>query len=66
MLVNPLQRVPDAVAVAEFVHRQPAPDVAMQLVWQNLTGTLTGRVTRPIDALAGALVGLTAGETAGR
>lgn len=48
------------------VHRQPGPDVAMLLVWQNLGGNLTGQVARPIDAVAATLVGLTSGETTGR
>ncbi len=45
-----------------IVHRQPQPDVALQVTWQNLGGTLHGRVTRIEDAIAATLVGLASAD----
>lgn len=40
------------------IHRQPQPDVSLQVSWQKPAGTVTGSVTRPVDAVVAALVGL--------
>ncbi|MGI9602932.1 MAG: hypothetical protein ACR2QE_13685 [Acidimicrobiales bacterium] len=49
-----------------IVHRQPQPEAALLIAWQNLGGSLTGKVTRPIDAVAATVVGLAAGALTNR